>query len=118
EDRGKKSYLLKIDRLGITDVGSGTRMSYRTTLTNTEPPGVIQAEGKFGPWDPNDMGATPVSGSFSYDNIDLSIFKSISGMGHARGQFSGRLGQIQTHGSVDVAAFHVDGSDHNVPLAT
>src|ERR1035441_9362492 len=33
EDRGKKSYLLKIDRLGITDVGSGTRMSYRATLT-------------------------------------------------------------------------------------
>ena len=67
EDRGKTSYLLKIDRLGITDVGSGTRMSYRATLTNTEPPGVIQSEGKFGPWNPNDVGATPVSGSFTYD---------------------------------------------------
>ena len=38
EDRGKKSYVLKIDRLGITDVGSGTGMSYRATLTNTEVP--------------------------------------------------------------------------------
>ncbi len=118
EDRGKQPYVLKIDRLGIKDVGAGTRMSYRATLTNTEPPGVIQSDGKFGPWDPNDMGATPVSGSFTYDDIDLSIFKSISGMGHAHGQFSGRLGQIQTHGTVDVTAFHVDGSDHSVPLAT
>jgi hypothetical protein len=118
EDRARQPYILKVDRLGIKDVGAGTRMSYRATVINTEPPGVIQADGKFGPWDPNDIGATPVAGSFTYDNIDLSIFKSISGMGHARGQFSGRLGQIQTHGSVDVTAFHVDGSDHSVPLAT
>jgi hypothetical protein len=117
EDRGKESYLLKIDRLGITDVGPGTRMSYRATLTNTEPPGVIQSEGKFGPWSPNDVGATPISGSFTYDNIDLSIFKSISGTGHARGQFAGPLAQVQTHGNIDVSGFHVDGSDHSVQLA-
>jgi hypothetical protein len=118
EDRGKKSYLLKIDRLGITDVGSGTSMSYRATLTNTKPPGVIQSEGKFGPWNPNDVGATPISGSFTYDNIDLSIFKSISGTGHARGQFAGPLARVRTHGNIDVSAFHVDGSDHSVQLAT
>ena len=52
EDRDAKPYVLKIDRLGITEVGSGAAMSYRATLTNTEPPGVIQSEGKFGPWNP------------------------------------------------------------------
>ena len=118
EDRDQKPYVLRIDRLGITDAGSGAAMSYRATLTNTEPPGVIRSEGKFGPWNPNDLGATPVSGSFTYDNIDLGIFKSISGMGHARGQFSGPLARVQTHGSIDVSAFHVDGSDHAVQLAT
>ena len=118
EDRGKKSYFLKIDRLGVTDVGSGTRMSYRATLTNTEPPGVIESEGKFGPWNPNDVGATPVSGSFTYDTIDLGVFKSISGTGHARGRFAGPLARIQTHGNIDVSAFRVDGSDHTVQLAT
>ncbi|MDR3701210.1 MAG: AsmA-like C-terminal region-containing protein [Candidatus Sulfopaludibacter sp.] len=118
EDRSRKSYLLKIDRLGITDVGPGTSMSYRATLTNSEPPGVIHSEGKFGPWNPNDVGATPVSGSFTYDNIDLSIFKSISGTGHARGQFGGLLARVQTHGTIDVSAFHVDGSPHSVQLAT
>jgi hypothetical protein len=117
EDRNKESYILKIDRLGITGVGAGAPMSYRATLTNTQPPGVIQSEGKFGPWNPSDVGATPVSGSFTYDNIDLGIFQSISGTGHAHGQFSGPLGQVQTHGSIDVSAFHVGGSDHTIPLA-
>jgi hypothetical protein len=118
EQRDGKPYQLKIDRLAITNVGSGGPVSYRATLTNTEPPGVIRAEGKFGPWRPNDIGATPVSGSYTYDDIDLSVFHGISGMGHARGQFSGLLGRIQTKGNIDVAGFQVDGSDHSVSLGT
>jgi hypothetical protein len=118
EQRGGKSYQLKIDRLGITNIGSGAPMSYHATLTNTEPPGVIRAEGKFGPWNPGDIGATPVSGSYTYDDIDLSVFHGISGMGHARGKFSGLLARIQTNGSIDVAGFQVEGSDHAVQLAT
>ncbi|HWC98878.1 MAG TPA: AsmA-like C-terminal region-containing protein [Candidatus Sulfopaludibacter sp.] len=117
-DRSEKPYILKIDRLGLRDLGPGTRMTYRAMLTNTEPPGVIHSEGKFGPWNPADMGATPVSGTYSYDDIDLSIFHGISGVGHARGKFEGPLSRIQTQGSVEVAKFQVDGSDHSVALAT
>ena len=117
EDRREKPYVLKIDRLGITNVGSGAPMLYRATLTNTEPPGVIRSEGKFGPWNPTDVGATRVSGAYSYDNIELSHFKSIFGVAHARGRFSGRLSQVETNGSVDVSGFRVDGSNHTVPLA-
>jgi hypothetical protein len=117
EDRGNH-YLLKIERLGITEVGSGAPMFYRATLTNTVPPGIIQSEGKFGPWNPNDIGATPVSGSYTYDDIDLAHFKGIMGTGHARGVFSGPLSRIQTHGSVDVARFQVEGGNHPVGLST
>jgi hypothetical protein len=118
QDRKEKPYVLKIDRLGITDVGSGVPMSYRATLTNTEPPGVIRSQGRFGPWNPTDVGATPVSGTYTYDNIELSHFQSIYGMGHARGQFSGPLSRIESHGSLDVSGFRVDGSNHTVPLTT
>jgi len=118
EDRQEKPYVLKIDRLGVTDVGAGTPMAYRATLTNTEPPGVIRAEGKFGPWNPNDVGATPVSGTYTYDNIELSHFRSIYGVAHSLGQFSGPLSRMETHGSVDVSEFRVDGSNHAIPLAT
>src|SRR3984885_9508593 len=116
-DRQEKPYVLKIDHLGITDVGSGAPMSYRATLTNSGPPGAIRCEGKFGPWNPTDVGATPVSGTYTYDNIELSHFQSIYGVGHARGQFSGPLSRIENHGSLDVSGFRVDGSNHTVPLA-
>src|ERR1019366_4487677 len=62
ENRDLKPYILKIDRLGITEVGSGSPMFYRATLTNTEPPGVIRSEGKFGPWNPASVGDTQLSG--------------------------------------------------------
>jgi hypothetical protein len=117
EDRKNKPYVLRIERLAVNNVGSGTRMEYRTTVRNTVPPGVIRAEGKFGPWNPSDLGATPVSGRYTYDDIDLSAFESIAGKGHAKGQFSGPLSRIETRGSVDVEGFHVDGG-HAVPLAT
>ena len=93
-------------------------MSYRATLRNSEPPGTIHAEGKFGPWDPADIGATPVSGAYTYDDIDLSFFGSIAGKGRASGRFSGPLSRIATRGTVDVAGFRVEGSDHAVQLAT
>ncbi|MGO4884681.1 MAG: AsmA-like C-terminal region-containing protein [Bryobacteraceae bacterium] len=118
ENPAEKPYVLKIDRLEITNVGSGAPMSYRATLTNTEPPGIIRSKGKFGPWNPQDIGATPVSGTYTYDDIELSHFKSIYGVARASGQFSGPLSRIDTHGRVDVSGFRVDGSNHSVPLAT
>jgi len=111
-------YILKIDKLALTEVGSGAPMHYRVELTNSVPPGVIWAEGKFGPWNPDNIGATAVSGTYTYDRIDLSHFHGIYGMGHARGEFSGPLEQIRTHGRVDVAGFGVEGSHHAVPMTT
>jgi len=118
EDRKEPPFVLRVERLALTNVGFGTPAFFRATVRNSEPPGVIHAEGKFGPWNPSDIGATPVSGKYAYDDIDLSFFESISGKGQARGQFSNSLSQIRTHGSVDVSGFHVAGSDHAVQLAT
>jgi hypothetical protein len=111
-------YVLKIDKLALTEVGSGAPMQYRAELTNSVPPGVIRAEGTFGPWNPGNIGATAVSGTYAYNKIDLSHFHSIYGMGHARGEFAGPLERIRTHGRVDVAGFGVEGSHHSVPMTT
>lgn len=118
EKPGEKPYRLIVDGLAITNVGSGQPMAYRVTLNNTEPPGIVRSEGKFGPWNPEDIGATPVSGSYTYDQIDLGAFHGISGKGTARGKFEGPLSGIRTQGNVDVAGFKVDGSDHPVALST
>jgi hypothetical protein len=100
------------------DVGSAVPISYKATLTNTEPPGIIRAEGKFGPWNPTNVGATAVSGAYTYENIELSHFQNIYGVGHARGRFSGSLSRIETQGSVDVSGFRVDGGNRPMALAT
>ena len=118
EDRKERPYVLKVERLTVTNVGFGTPMFFRATVRNSVPPGVILAEGKFGPWNPSDIGSTAVSGIYAYKDIDLSFFGSISGKGQARGQFSDMLSRIRTQGSVEVSGFHVDGSDHAVQLAT
>lgn len=118
KDRTEQPYVLQIVHLGIRDVGYDAPMSYDANLTNTEPPGRIRSQGKFGPWNPNDVGSTPVSGTYTYDNIELGHFRDISGVGHARGEFSGRLSKIETHGRVDVSGFRVGSSHHSVALAT
>ncbi len=117
-DRDKKPYLLHIQKLGIAGIGSGRAMDFRVTLRNTEPPGLIQAGGKFGPWNAKDAGATPASGTYTYDGIELSVFRGIAGEGKARGTFWGTLGSLQTKGSVDVPAFSLDGTSHPVSLQT
>lgn len=118
--RGSKDapYVLKVDKLAVTEVGSGAPMLYRAELINTEPPGVIRASGKFGPWNPDNIGATPVSGTYTYDQIQLKHFRSVYGVGQARGEFSGPLERIRTRGRVEVAGFGVDGSHHAIPLTT
>jgi hypothetical protein len=111
-------YILRIVHLEVSGVGPRTAMDYRATLDNTEPPGAIRAEGSFGPWNPDNVGATPLSGRYTYDKIDLSRFSGIEGTGRANGEFSGRLSNIETHGRVDVSGFGIQGTGHSVNVST
>jgi hypothetical protein len=116
EERGKPPYRLKVDSLAITDVNSGKPMSYQAVLTNTEPPGVIRAQGKFGPWNPDNPAVTPVSGAFTYTDANLGAFHGINGTMQGKGTFQGPLGHIQTEGTTEVPGFYVSGSANSVHL--
>jgi len=52
-------------------------MAYEATLQNAKPPGKIRTTGSFGPWDGDDPGQTPVSGSYDFQHADLSDFHGI-----------------------------------------
>ena len=78
----------------------------------------MSAELEFGPWNPARVGETAVSGTYTYDDIQFSHFRSIFGVGHARGRFAGALANIATQGSIDVTGFRVEGVDHAVALST
>ncbi len=112
-----KPYRLRVDGLTLTGVGSGEPWRYRANLTNSEPPGVIRAQGEFGPWNPDHPGVTPVSGEYTYTDVDLGVFRGISGTLQAKGKFRGPLGRIETDGDIEVPNFHVDKSGSTVRLA-
>jgi hypothetical protein len=114
---GEKPYRLRIDGLDIRGVGDDNPMTYRVNLTNSEPPGVIRAEGKFGPWNPDDPGVTPVSGTFTYNDVKLGVFHGIAGTLQSKGKFEGPLGKIRAEGAIEVPNFHVDESGSAVRLA-
>jgi hypothetical protein len=113
---GDEPYRLRIDALTLQGVGSGKPWQYRAALTNSMPPGVIRANGEFGPWNPDHPGVTPTSGEYTYNDVDLGVFHGISGTLQAKGKFHGPLGRIETAGAIEVPDFHVDKSGSVVPL--
>jgi hypothetical protein len=116
EDPSKPPYRLTVNSLVITDVNDGKPMAYQTVLTNTEPPGVIRALGKFGPWNPDNPAVTPVSGAFTYTDADLGEFHGINGKLQGKGTFQGPLGHMETEGTTEVPSFRVSGSANSVHL--
>jgi hypothetical protein len=113
---GKKPFLLRIEDLEIRDVGAGMPMKYRANVRNSEPPGLIRSEGHFGPWNADDPGATPVKGTFLYNDVKLGELKGISGTMQAKGKFEGPLGKMRTDGDLEAPDFLVDGSGNAVRL--
>ncbi len=107
---------MQIHRLTLDEVGEGGVIPYHAALLNTEPPGEIRSEGKIGPWNENDPGSTPVSGSYTYEHANLAVFEGISGTLSSQGKFSGTIGHIDTNGEIDVPDFGVSGSSHTVHL--
>jgi hypothetical protein len=93
-------------------------MSYEATLKNAKPPGKIQTTGSFGPWNGEDPGQTPVSGSYDFQSADLSVFKGVSGILSSRGRFNGVLERLQVDGDTDTPDFAVKTSAKPVHLKT
>jgi len=115
---GKDRFTLLIDHLTLENVGESDPVRFCARLKNTEPPGDILTDGRFGPWNENDPGSTELSGSYTYEHAKLGVFEGIAGTLSSQGKFSGRVGHIEAEGAVDVPDFKVSGSGHVVHLAS
>jgi hypothetical protein len=114
----KPARVWRMQRLLLRQVGLASKMPFETLLTNAVPPGQINASGTFGPWVRRDPGTTPLDGQFTFDNADLGVFKGISGILSARGNFEGTLERLTVNGQTDTPNFMVNLSGHQVPLRT
>src|ERR1051326_7253642 len=58
-DQRKLPRIFYIQHLSMGHAGLGQTMSFRARLTNPQPPGQINAQGQFGPWQREDPSLTP-----------------------------------------------------------
>ncbi len=118
KDAGKNPLKFDIYQLTLTSAGNLRPMHYRAQLRNAKPPGLIDANGDFGPWNSGDPGQTPVGGQYTFSNADLGVFKGISGRLSSTGQFHGVLERIEVNGHTDTPEFAVAVAGHKVHLKT
>ncbi|HET6145202.1 MAG TPA: AsmA-like C-terminal region-containing protein [Candidatus Acidoferrales bacterium] len=119
-ERADKKPVLRFDfhELSLGSISDKSAMSYTLAMHNPEPPAEITSTGHFGPYNQNSPGQTPVSGKYTFDGGDLSMFEGIAGIVNSVGTFSGPLEQIGVQGVTDTPDFEVVHTGHSGPLHT
>jgi len=105
-----------IHALKLTSVSRKDPFAFDVSLRNALPAGEIQSRGHFGPWNSEDPGKTPVSGTYQFENADLSSLDGVQGMLASHDDFAGSLQHMETHGTVDIPDFKVKRAGRSVPL--
>jgi hypothetical protein len=97
-----------IHQLHIEDLQKGRAMRFVVDMENALPSGRVGASGTFGPLNAQNLGATAVSGQFTYESVKLHDLGNVSGTLHAVGHFSGPLNSLEATANGDVPDFAVD----------
>jgi hypothetical protein len=101
-------YNFAIRELDITGFERGHPWHYTVDMENPLPAGHVAATGSFGPLKYDDVGATPVSGQFTFNQVKLSDIGILHGTLASSGHFNGPLGAIQAEAISDTPDFSVD----------
>lgn len=115
---GDAPRVFEIGQLDMNDVGADHPWPFRANLTNPTPPGRIQTEGTFGPWQANEPSHTPLAASYRFENADLGVFDGIAGILNSSGSFRGVLERIEVDGTTSMPAFALADVGNGVPLET
>ena len=115
---GKAPRVWEIGQLDMKDVGADHPWPFRANLTNPTPPGRIQTEGTFGPWQAEEPSQTPLAASYRFENADLGVFDGIAGILNSSGAFKGVLERIEVNGTTSVPAFALADVGNGMPLET
>jgi hypothetical protein len=118
EQPAEDRFILGIDHLTLDHVGETDPVTFHAWFKNTQPPGEVRSDGRFGPWNDDNPASTELSGSYTYEHVKLGVFEGIAGTLSSQGKFSGTLGHIDAEGDFDVPDFKVSSSSHVVHLAS
>ena len=107
-----------IHSLTLNSVSRKEGLSYDVAFLNAVPPGEIQSRGHFGPWNSDDPGQTPISGTYKFEHAYLGQLKGVDGVLSSHDHFQGTLANIETHGLVDIPDFKVRRAARSSPIAS
>jgi Tfp pilus assembly protein PilE len=71
---GKAFMQFVFHKFMMKNLGGNGPVHFYAVFDNPMPRGAIQTEGEFGPWDKSSADETPVSGNYSLNNADMSVF--------------------------------------------
>jgi len=118
ETPDKKPVIFEVHEALLRDVRWAAPINYSLNLHNPEPPGELSVAGKFGGWTTGHPGDTPLSGDYTFDHADLSVYGGIAGTLSSKGRFGGVLQHVNISGTTDVPDFEVTSGGHKVRFDT
>jgi hypothetical protein len=107
-----------IAHLKLRNLMAGKPAEYEAELTNPKPTGLIDTEGRFGPWVMDDPGQSPVEGTYRFQHANLGEFKGIAGILSSNGKYKGTLHDLTVDGETMVPDFRLTMSAGKLPLHT
>lgn len=117
-ESGKNAKVWDIFELDMKDLRANESATFTAALINPIPYGRIESSGKFGPWQSNDPGASPLSGEYTFA-ANLGTINGLAGQLSASGAMGGILDQISTKGEAHVPDFKLTELDgRSLPLNT
>jgi hypothetical protein len=108
----------EIHNLRVENIAAGKPMSYEVSMGLSEPPGEVESQGTFGPWQSSDAGKIPLHGTVKLTDAQLDKYHGIGGALQSNDTFSGTLQQIYVEGDAYSPDFLLKTAKHPAPLAT
>jgi hypothetical protein len=115
---GKPPREFAIGHLAMQDTGANIPWAFTAALTNPTPPGRIDVDGTFGPWNADTPAETPLDAAYEFSGADLGVFDGIKGILQSAGKFGGVLERIDVDGTTDVPDFALTHAEQPVHLQT
>jgi AsmA-like C-terminal region len=111
-------FTITVQSFSLNVVSRTSSSPFNARVLINDPQTTVHSTGQIGPWDWNNPGRTPLSGSFNIVQGDLSGLGGIAGNFTGKGSFRGPLDNIACTGTVDVPQFGINGSNRSAYLAT